>query len=56
MRWLMTYGSPVTLLAWLPIFGDALCLAAGWLRVNWLAALAFMGIGRCVRYLVIAGL
>jgi membrane protein YqaA with SNARE-associated domain len=48
------YGAAITLLAWLPIVGDALCVAAGWLRVNWAAALAFMAVGRLARYLVVA--
>ena len=50
------YGAPVTVLAWLPIVGDALCVAAGWLRVNWLAALGFMAAGRLARYLAVAAL
>jgi membrane protein YqaA with SNARE-associated domain len=48
------YGAPITLLAWLPVIGDALCVAAGWLRVNWGAALAFMATGRLARYLAVA--
>lgn len=48
------YGTPALLLAWAPIIGDALCLAAGWLRLNPLAALAFMAAGKFARYLVIA--
>jgi membrane protein YqaA with SNARE-associated domain len=48
------YGSPALLLSWVPIIGDPLCVAAGWLRLNpWLAAL-FMGAGKVARYLVIA--
>jgi membrane protein YqaA with SNARE-associated domain len=50
------YGAPITLLAWLPVVGDALCVAAGWLRVNWIAALAFMAAGRLARYLAVAAL
>ena len=50
------YGAPALLLAWLPLVGDALCVAAGWLRVNWLAALGCMAAGRLGRYLVIAAL
>jgi membrane protein YqaA with SNARE-associated domain len=50
---LRRYGTPALLLAWAPIIGDALCLAAGWLRLNpWYAAL-FMAVGKFVRYLVI---
>ena len=51
---LRRHGAPLTLLAWLPIVGDALCVAAGWLRVNWAATLAFMAAGRLARYLVVA--
>ena len=48
------HGAPVLLLAWLPLVGDALCVAAGWLRVNWALALGFMAAGRLARYLVVA--
>ena len=47
------YGPAATFFAWLPLVGDGLSLAAGWLRVSWLAALAFMAAGRLARYLVI---
>ena len=48
------YGTPALLLAWVPLIGDALCLAAGWLRLNpWQAAL-FMAIGKFARYGLIA--
>jgi membrane protein YqaA with SNARE-associated domain len=50
------FGAPATFLAWLPIVGDALCAAAGWLRINWLAALGFMAIGRLARYIVVAAM
>jgi len=50
------HGAPTLLLAWLPVVGDALCVAAGWLRVNWIAALAFMAAGRLARYIVVAAL
>jgi membrane protein YqaA with SNARE-associated domain len=50
------YGSPALLLSWVPLIGDPLCVAAGWLRLNpWLSAL-FMGTGKFARYLVIASL
>lgn len=54
LRRLERYGSPATFFAFLPLVGDALCLAAGWLRVNWAAALAFMAAGRLARYLLVA--
>ncbi|MES1981613.1 MAG: YqaA family protein [Pseudomonadota bacterium] len=44
------YGTAILLFAWLPLLGDALCLAAGWLRLNpWSAAL-FMALGKFARY------
>jgi membrane protein YqaA with SNARE-associated domain len=55
-RMLNRWGAPATFLAWLPIIGDALCAAAGWLRVSWIAALAFMAAGRLSRYIVVAAL
>jgi membrane protein YqaA with SNARE-associated domain len=51
---LRRYGAAATFLAFLPLIGDALCVAAGWLRIHWLAALAFMAAGRLARYGLIA--
>jgi len=47
------WGSPVLLLSWLPVVGDPLCVAAGWLRVHWAAALVFIGLGKAARYIVV---
>lgn len=51
---LRRWGSPLTFFAWLPLAGDALCLAAGWLRLNWVAATLYMAAGRLIRYWVVA--
>ncbi len=48
------YGTPVLLLSWVPLIGDALCLAAGWLRLNWWQAALFIALGKFARYAVIA--
>ena len=56
IQYVRRYGAPVTLLAWLPIVGDALSLAAGWLRIHWAAALGFMAAGRLLRYIAVAAL
>lgn len=53
LAWLHRHGAPATFFAWLPIVGDGLCVAAGWLRVNWFAALGFMAAGRWLRYLLV---
>ena len=54
--WVQRYGAAGTVLAWLPLIGDALSVTAGWLRLNWLAVLAFMTAGRLARYIVVASL
>ncbi|MDP1733405.1 MAG: YqaA family protein [Sulfuritalea sp.] len=49
-------GPPILLLAWTPIVGDALCAAAGWLRLPWLPCASWMALGKAARYaLVVAG-
>ncbi|MEO8333212.1 MAG: DedA family protein [Gallionella sp.] len=51
---LRSYGTPLLLFAWVPLIGDALCLAAGWLRLNWWQAALFMALGKFARYWIIA--
>jgi membrane protein YqaA with SNARE-associated domain len=51
---LRRHGAPALLLAWAPIIGDALCAAAGWLRLPWLPCLLWMALGKGARYLVVA--
>ena len=50
---LQKYGSPILLLSWLPVIGDPLCVAAGWLRLHWLQSLVFILVGKLVRYVVL---
>ena len=55
LGWMRRYGEWALLLSWVPVIGDALCVAAGWLRINPWLALVMLAIGKCARYLVIAG-
>ena len=48
------WGPAALLLAWAPLVGDALCVAAGWLKLNWIAALALQAAGRFARYWLVA--
>jgi membrane protein YqaA with SNARE-associated domain len=48
------HGAPALLLSWVPIVGDPLCVAAGWLRLNPWLCMAFMALGKFARYVVIA--
>ncbi|VAX08065.1 Putative membrane protein [hydrothermal vent metagenome] len=50
MRRLKHWGTPALLFSWLPVVGDPLCLAAGWLRTNWLQSLIFISVGKALRY------
>ena len=47
------YGSALLLLSWLPLIGDPLCVAAGWLRINVCLSLIFIGLGKTLRYLFV---
>ncbi|NJA88311.1 DedA family protein [Rhodocyclus tenuis] len=51
---LRRWGSPVLLLAWAPLIGDALCVAAGWLRLEWRQCLLWIALGKALRYGVVA--
>ena len=55
--WLRKYGAKACLLSWLPVIGDPLCAVAGWLRLPFLPGVAYMAVGKFLRYLVMtAGL
>lgn len=54
IRRVRRWGSPILLLSWLPFVGDIFCLAAGWLRLHWLMCLAFMAVGKALRYGVVS--
>jgi len=53
LHWLQRHGSTTLLLAWLPLVGDALCLAAGWLRLPPLLSALYILLGKTLRYLLI---
>ena len=53
LKTLRTWGSPALLLSWVPVIGDPLCVAAGWLRLPVLASLAYISIGKFIRYALI---
>lgn len=46
-------GSPILVFAWAPVVGDALCAAAGWLRLPWPACALWMALGKGARYAVV---
>jgi membrane protein YqaA with SNARE-associated domain len=54
LDWLSRYGPVALLLSWVPVVGDGLCVASGWLRHNVLAAALFIAIGKFARYWALA--
>lgn len=55
-RWLERFGAKTMLLAWLPVIGDPICTLAGWLRLPFWPSLAYMAVGKLLRYLVMTWL
>jgi membrane protein YqaA with SNARE-associated domain len=55
LHYAQRYGCVTLLFAWLPVIGDALCVAAGWLRFNPWASAVLMAVGKFVRYAAVAG-
>jgi membrane protein YqaA with SNARE-associated domain len=54
VAWLGRYGPAALLLSWVPVVGDALCVASGWLRQSVAAAAAFIAAGKFARYWALA--
>lgn len=53
LAWLEKLGAKACLFAWLPVIGDPLCAVAGWLRLPLGACVAYMAIGKFLRYVTI---
>ena len=51
---LRRWGQPLLLLSWIPVMGDPLCLAAGWLRIRFIPALGYIAAGKALRYTAVA--
>jgi membrane protein YqaA with SNARE-associated domain len=46
-------GPPALLLSFLPLVGDALVLAAGWLKLPFWQSMAWVAAGKAARYLLL---
>ena len=53
-HWFERFGPATLLLAWVPLIGDALPLAAGWLRLPLLPSVLWLTVGKGLRYAAIA--
>ncbi|MEO8010290.1 MAG: YqaA family protein [Dokdonella sp.] len=55
IEWMKKYGYWALLFSWVPLFGDALCVAAGWMRIDARFCMLLFAIGKLFRYLLVAG-
>jgi len=53
-RTINRYGGVSLLFSWLPLIGDVLCLAAGWVKLNFLTSLTFITLGKFARYYLLS--
>ncbi len=47
------YGPPLLLFSWLPIIGDPLCLAAGWMGIRLPTSVFYIALGKGLRYAIL---
>jgi membrane protein YqaA with SNARE-associated domain len=52
LGWLRRFGPRACLLAWLPVVGDPLCAVAGLLQLPFWPCVAYMAVGKFVRYVL----
>lgn len=55
-HWLQRFGAKAMLLAWLPVIGDPLCTLAGWLKLPFWPSIAYMALGKFLRYVTMTTL
>jgi len=51
LHWLERFGPKACVLSWLPLVGDPLCAVAGWMKFPLGPCLAWMALGKFLRYL-----
>ncbi len=52
LDWLSRFGAKACLLSWLPGVGDPLCALAGWLKLPFWPCVAYMAVGKFIRYVI----
>jgi membrane protein YqaA with SNARE-associated domain len=56
LRWLERLGPRALILSFLPVVGDPLCVAAGWLELPFWRSVCWMCAGKLLRYLAMTTL
>ena len=54
LRWITRWGIWALLFSWLPVVGDALCFAAGWLKLSRIGCVLAIMVGKLLRYTAVA--
>jgi len=52
LDWLQRFGPKACVMSWLPVIGDPLCAVAGWMRFPFWPCVAWMALGKLLRYLI----
>jgi membrane protein YqaA with SNARE-associated domain len=55
LKWFERLGPKALFFSWLPAVGDPLCAVAGWLRLPFWPSVAWMAVGKCLRYTLMTG-
>jgi len=56
LKTIRQWGSPALLLSWVPVIGDPLCIAAGWLKTTPAMSFIYIAVGKLLRYAMLAWL
>lgn len=54
LRTVRRWGCWALLFSWLPVVGDGLCFAGGWLKLSLLSSVTAIFIGKALRYIAVA--
>ncbi len=54
LNWVKRWGNWSLLFSWLPVVGDALCFAGGWLKLPLFFSVGLIFIGKLFRYVMVA--
>jgi membrane protein YqaA with SNARE-associated domain len=56
LQWLERFGPKACVLAFLPVVGDPLCAVAGWIKLPFWPCVAWMAVGKFLRYVIYTAL
>ena len=56
LQWLERIGPKACLLSFLPVVGDPLCAVAGWLKLSFWPCVAYMAVGKFLRYVIMTAI